>query len=145
MSSLAKNNQKLILTYIAFVFLIAIILFLVNPTPLIRGDIWAEDGRFYLAQTYRVGFWEALKVNFTLKGYCQLLKYLLSYLSIIITQIFFGGNLLYYPQVSALLSYLTFGLVFALPILLFSSFFDRKSLYALPIACCFVAIGQDIE
>jgi len=132
MTSLTNDHQKLILTYFIFVFLITIILIIINPIPLIRGDLWAEDGRFYLAETFRVGFWDALKVNFTLKGYPQLLKYLLSYLSIIMNQIFVGENLLYYPHISAVISYLTYSLVFALPILLFSSFMDRKSLYAMP-------------
>ena len=143
MMSLNHNYQKSILSYLVCVLLIAIILIIINPVPLMRGDLWAEDGRYYFADTFRVGFWDALKVNFLLKGYPQLLKYWLSYLSIITNQLFFGDNLLYYPHISAVISYITYSLVFALPILLFSSLMDRKSLYALPITCCFVAIGQD--
>lgn len=142
MTSLAKNNQKLILTYVAFVFLITIILMIINTTPLIKGDLWAEDGTFYFSETFRLGFWDALELNFKLKGYPQLLKYILGYASITITQILFDGNLIYYPQVSAIISYLTYGLVFALPILLFSSILDWKSLYGLPITCCFVVLGN---
>jgi hypothetical protein len=141
--SLNHNYQKSILSYLVCVLLVAIILIIINPVPLMRGDLWAEDGRYYFADTFRVGFWDALKVNFLLKGYPQLLKYILGYLSILINQFFFGDNLLYYSHISALISYCTYGLVFALPILLFSSLMDRKSLYALPIICCFVAIGQD--
>lgn len=141
MTKIITNNKKNFI-YIAFVLLIMIFLIGINPIPITRGDLWAEDGKAYLAQTIRFGVWKAFNINFLIKGHPQLLKYILSYLSIIINQFLFDDNIIYYPHIAAFFSYLIYSLVFTLPIILFNNLFQHKILYMIPFISCFIAIGS---
>ncbi|MFB6274797.1 MAG: hypothetical protein ABEI32_01455, partial [Halothece sp.] len=116
---------------------------ILNPTPLIRGDLWAEDGRDYFADTIRLGFGKAFYANFvSTKGYPQFLKFALSGIAIEINQLFWGNTIVYFPHIASLISYVVYSSVFCLPIILFSSFIIPKYRYALPIVNCFIAIGS---
>ena len=143
MKKIINNNNKLIITYISFVLLIMIILIILNPIPLIKGDLWAEDGRDYFADTIRLGFGKAFYINFvSTKGYPQFLKFTLSGMAIEINQLFFGNTIAYFSHIASLISYCLYSSVFCLPIILFPSLIIPKYRYALPIVNCFVAIGS---
>ncbi|MBE9167348.1 hypothetical protein IQ238_07340 [Pleurocapsales cyanobacterium LEGE 06147] len=141
MVKLEFRDQNLLYSYFFLVFISAIVLFLRNPIPFIREDIWAEDGREYLAGIINYGFWKALYLNFLDKGYMQFFKFLVAALCLEINRFFFNENILIVPKIVAIISYLIYAFIFCLPLLLFYSKIKIKYLIAIIISNCFINIG----
>jgi len=135
------QRKRLITFYLILVLITAFLLFLRNPVPFVREDLWGEDGRDYIAGIINYGFWKALYLNFFKKGYLQFFKYLIAAFCLGINQIIFQERIIFIPQVIAITSYLTYAAVFCLPILLFHSKIKIKYLVAIAIGSCFIDTG----
>lgn len=135
------QRKNLFILYFALVFMTAILLFLRNPVPFVREDIWGEDGRDYIAGVINHGFWQTLYLNFVQKGYMQFFKVFIAALGWGINQIFFNGEIIFIPRIIAVTSYLFYACIFCLPILLFNSKIDIKYLVAIAISSCLVDVG----
>ncbi|MDY7024610.1 MAG: hypothetical protein SWJ54_25230, partial [Cyanobacteriota bacterium] len=141
MQQLLQPSRKLFILYISFVFITAFLLFLQNPTPWIREDLWGEDGRYYIASTINNGFWKALYLNFQHKGYLQFFKFFIATLCLGVNQILFPGEIIWIPRIIAITSYLIYALVFCLPIILFNRQIKVKYLIAIAVSSCFIDVG----
>lgn len=134
-------RKNLLFFYFALVLMTAILLFLRNPVPFVREDLWGEDGRDYIAGVINHGFWQTLYLNFVQKGYLQFFKVFIAALGLGINQIFFNGEILFLPRIIAAMSYLIYACIFCLPILLFNSKIEVKYLVAIAISTCLVDLG----
>ena len=141
MQHILHQRKSLFTFYFALVLISAFLLFLRNPVPFTREDIWGEDGRDYIAGIINDGFWKALYLNFLHKGYLQFFKLFIGALCLGIDKIFFHEKIFYLPRIIAITSYLIYALVFCLPILLFNSKLKIKYLTAIVVSSCFVDVG----
>ncbi|ERN43111.1 hypothetical protein KR51_00001200 [Rubidibacter lacunae KORDI 51-2] len=146
---LSGNNKVVygLITLIGVVFLIAR-----NPSPFFFFDIWAEDGKYYLASAFKNDaasflssyFWADVFHNcWNQKGYFQFAKFLVSQFSVSIYLFLGCEDLVRIPQIIALVSNLIYSMIFALPVLLFDKFYARGWLLAIVGINFLVDIGDN--
>jgi hypothetical protein len=87
------------------------------PTYLRSPNFYAEDGTVFATNMVHMGFFRSLMTPFN--GYFIWGIYLLEEVGFILNHVFFGGNFLALPQSLAIASYGFWGLLAALPLLLF--------------------------
>lgn len=127
--------SKHIYSYVLCVFFVIVFLVIRSPEPILKHDLFAEDGKVYLGGILSNGFWGALRENTISKGYAQLLKFVLAQVAIWSSQLLpIKYTLLALPYFVAAISYLVYGLCLSLPILLLTSLFGSQTL-------CLMVVG----
>jgi hypothetical protein len=97
-----------------------------NPSALWHPVLYAEDGTAYVTQVYSLGVWRAA---FNAKDeYLVFGKVLFAGVAIQINQVLFGNDVTQLPVIIAVLSFLFFGFVLSLPLLLFAQQFSKGQL-----------------
>lgn len=112
-----------------------LIFFIRNPDPFINPVFYAEDGSSYVASILNRGFWFALfhaRPDYYVFG-----NVILTEVALIINYVIYPGSILHLPQNIALISYLFYGFVATLPILLFTDKIKISYLIALALITSF--------
>ncbi|MBD1878302.1 hypothetical protein NC997_06435 [Trichocoleus sp. DQ-A2] len=112
-----------------------LIFFFRNPDPFINPVFYAEDGHDYVGPILTQGFWSTLftpHINYYVFG-----NVILAGIAIKISNILYPDNLLYIPQSIALVSYIFYGLVATLPLLLLGDWIRLPYLIALALVSSF--------
>lgn len=121
-----------------------LIFFFRNPDPFINPVFFAEDGAAYVGPILTQGFWATLftpHINYYVFG-----NIILAGIAIITNKILYSDNLLYLPQIIALVSYTFYGLVATLPLLLLGDRIKLPYLIALALVSSFFPLrGADFE
>lgn len=105
-----------ILGFVTLALLGAIFFFIRYPSAYLSSNFFAEDGRYFMKYLLEKGFWGAALTGFN--GYLIVGQYIIGEAGIIINSIF-GHGFITLAKAVAVASYLFFGLICALPYLLF--------------------------
>jgi hypothetical protein len=121
-----------------------LIFFFRNPDPFLNPIFYTEDGRHYVGLILSLDFGYALfhaRPDYPVYG-----NVILAGVAVGINQIFYSGNILYLPQIIAVVSYLFFALVASLPVLLFGNRIKTTYLIVLALISSFFPLGHsDLE
>jgi hypothetical protein len=96
---------------------VSLICFLRNPDAVFFPILFAEDGTSYIGNLYSEGFWHTLlnaRPDYFVFGNVVLAK-----IAILINSLLYKDNILHLPQILVILAYLCYGLIAALPMLIF--------------------------
>lgn len=117
-----------------------LIFFFRNPDAFINPVFYAEDGSVYISSLLTDGFWQSLSNART--DYVVLGNLLLAQLSILVNNLFYGGNIILLPQIIGVVSYLFFSIVANLPLILFRERISFNYLIFMTFIFSFFPIGQ---
>jgi hypothetical protein len=139
------DSKGAIAVTFALCFLSAsLIYFLRNPQAVFFPVLFAEDGSSYIGHIYSDGFWQTLP--HARPDYLVFGNMILAGIAVLINQLLYGENILHISQIIAVLSYLFYGFIATLPVLIFWQKIDAIYLILLVAISAFLPLnGSEFE
>ena len=139
-AELAAAIRHPLITYLAATTAAVVILFARAPRPYVIPQLFAEDG-LWSSLLHTRGFWYAAFHGRPESDYCILGNVLLLAAGRAWCALVHGGDPLEYPRSCAWVSYLFYGAIFSLPVLLLRRRLPAAQLLVLWLLACFLPLG----